>query len=116
MEWEVLFTEEFGQWWHGLSEDAQDSVDRVVRLLAARGTGLGFPYSSGIAFSEFAHMRELRVQHRGDPLRVLYAFDPRRRAVLLLGGNKAGDERWYEVHVPMADRIYREYLTEAGEE
>jgi len=59
-------------------------------------------------------MRELRIQHSGEPYRVLYAFDPKRRAVLLLGGAKGGAERWYEIHVPMADRIYRQYLAEAG--
>jgi hypothetical protein len=55
---------------------------------------------------------ELRIQHAGEPYRVLYAFDPKRRAVLLLGGIKTGDDRWYEIHVPIADRIYRKYLAE----
>lgn len=51
-------------------------------------------------------MRELRVQHEGRPYRILYAFDPRRCAILLLGGDKTGADRWYEVHVPLADRLY----------
>ncbi len=55
-------------------------------------------------------MRELRVQHQGDPYRILYAFDPRRNAILLIGGNKAGDGRWYETFVPLADRLYDEHL------
>lgn len=55
-------------------------------------------------------MRELRVQHGGRPLRVLYAFDPRRCAILLMGGDKTGDDRWYEVYVPLADRLYDEHL------
>ena len=114
MAWEVVFTAEFGEWWDGLSVDEQDSVDRVVGLLEEVGPTLAFPYSAGISSSAFPHMRELRIQHSGEPYRVLYAFDPRRRAVLLLGGAKGGDERWYEVHVPMADRIYRQYLAEAG--
>jgi hypothetical protein len=111
---EVVFTDEFGAWWDGLSLEVQDSVDRVVGLLEKAGPVLPFPYSTGIASSAFPHMRELRIQHAGEPYRVLYAFDPKRRAVLLLGGAKSGDERWYEVHVPMADRIYRQYLAEAG--
>ena len=65
-----------------------------------------------MASSDFPHMRELRIQHAGQPYRVLYAFDPKRQAVLLIGGVKTGDNRWYEVHAPMADRIYREYLAE----
>jgi hypothetical protein len=55
-------------------------------------------------------MRELRVQHRGRPYRVLYAFDPRRAAILLIGGDKTGNVRWYEDHVPLADRLYDEHL------
>ena len=57
-------------------------------------------------------MRELRIQHRGEPYRVLYAFDTRRTAVLLLGGCKTGDDRWYEKHVPAADEIYDQHLRE----
>jgi hypothetical protein len=55
-------------------------------------------------------MRELRVQHAGDPYRVLYAFDPRRCAILLIGGNKTGNDRWYEEFVPKADRLFDEHL------
>jgi len=50
-------------------------------------------------------MRELRIQHQGRPYRVLYAFDPRRCAILLLGGDKTGDDHWYERHIPLADRL-----------
>lgn len=56
------------------------------------------------------HLRELRIQHAGEPYRVLYAFDPRRCAILLLGGNKAGDNRWYEKNIPTAERLYYEHL------
>jgi len=55
-------------------------------------------------------MRELRIQHAGDPYRVLYAFDPRRTAILLIGGNKTGKDRWYEQYVPIADRLYDEHI------
>ena len=62
------------------------------------------------------HMRELIIQHAGDPYRVIYAFDPRRSAILLIGGNKAGDDRWYETFVPLADRLYDAHLRELEEE
>jgi hypothetical protein len=75
-----------------------------------------FPYSSGIAFSRHRHMRELRNQHEGRPYRVLFAFDPRRSAILLLGGDKTGNDRWYEEHVPLADALYEEYLRELERE
>jgi len=55
-------------------------------------------------------MRELRTQHKGRPLRTLYAFDPRRTAILLIGGDKTGEDRWYDVHLPLADRLYDVHL------
>jgi len=61
-------------------------------------------------------MRELRTQHEGRPLRTLYAFDPRRSAILLLGGDKTGDDRWYAVNVPIADRLYDEHLVQLRRE
>jgi hypothetical protein len=60
-------------------------------------------------------MRELRVQHQGRPYRVLYAFDPERNAVLLIGGDKTGNEQWYETSVPLADRLYERHLIELEE-
>jgi hypothetical protein len=56
------------------------------------------------------------VQHAGDPYRILFCFDPRRAAILLLGGNKRGNDRWYEEFVPVADRIYDDYLDEIKKE
>jgi len=69
-----------------------------------------------VSTSRHPHLRELRVQHAGRPLRVLYAFDPRRTAILLLGGEKTGDDRWYERSVPRADRLYDEHLTSLRQE
>jgi len=77
-----------------------------------RGPNLPFPFSSRVVSSRHAGMRELRVQHQGRPYRVLYIFDPRRVALLLLGGGTSGDDRWYERNVPLADRLYDDYLAE----
>ena len=55
-------------------------------------------------------MRELRIQHQGKPYRVLYAFDPLRNAILLLGGDKTGNNRWYEIHVPIAEQLFEVHL------
>lgn len=99
-------------WWESLDEDEQESVTSCVLLLEARGPMLGYPFSSGIQESKHSHRRELRVQHAGRPYRVLYAFDPRRVAILLIGGDKTGDDRWYEKHVTLADKIYEAH-TEA---
>lgn len=108
----VEYTDEFEEWWDNLTADEQDSITVCVELLERFGPHLRFPHSSQIKGARTTHMRELRIQHRGDPYRVLYAFDPRRNALLLIGGNKAGDNRWYERYVPWADALYEEHLKE----
>lgn len=116
MSWGVEYTDEFGDWWSGLSEGEQEALDASVRLLEERGPALGFPHSSGMNGSKHAHMRELRTQHGGRPLRTLYAFDPRRSAILLIGGDKTGNDRWYDAHIPIADRLYDEHLGQLRKE
>jgi hypothetical protein len=112
MAWDIEYTDEFEFWWETLAEEAQIDVDAVVGLLEECGPNLPFPYSSGVNDSRHSHMRELRIQHQGRPIRVLYAFDPHRTAILLLGGDKTGNNRWYKENVPIADRLYDEYLEE----
>lgn len=114
--WEVEYTDELGAWWNDLNEAEQESIDASVRLLEEKGPHLGHPHTSGINGSKHPHMRELRVQHEGRPYRILYAFDPRRCAILLIGGDKTGDKRWYDVHVPIADRLYDTHLETLQEE
>jgi len=110
MTWEVEYTDEFEHWWETLSEAEQKSIAVSVGLLEDFGADLRHPHSSGIKGSKYSHMRELRIQHSGEPYRVLYAFDPRRAAILLIGGNKTGDKDWYKNYVPLADRLYDEHL------
>jgi len=114
--YEVEYTDEFEQWYETLDAQTQDSIDSSVELLEERGPNLPFPRSSGIKGSRHQHIRELRVQHQGEPYRILYAFDPRRIAILLLGGNKKGNDRWYEENVPKADKLYDELLKELENE
>ena len=61
-------------------------------------------------------MRELRVQHRGRPVRTFYAFDPRRSAILLIGGDKTGDGRFYDRMIGRADDLYDVYVEELRRE
>src|SRR5688572_4252615 len=110
MTWDVEFTAPFEEWWSGLDEAAQGSIDAYVRLLEEHGPSLGHPYTSGISGSRHGRMRELRVQSKGRPIRIFYAFDPRRSAILLIGGDKTGDKRFYEEMIPIADRLYDEHL------
>ena len=111
MQYDVEFTDEFGGWWEGLTADEQDSVAKVVGLLELNGPALPHPHSSKIRGSRHSHMRELRVQHGGRPMRVFYAFDPRRVAILLIAADKTGDDRFYERMIPKADDLYDEHLT-----
>ncbi len=112
MIWEVEYTDEFGDWWTKLDEPQQDRIAATVKFLAAQGPALPFPYSSGVNGSRHAHMRELRVQSGGHPLRIFYAFDPRRAAILLVGGDKTGNDRFYEEYLPLADNLYDGHLRE----
>jgi len=114
--WEVEYTDEFEEWWDDLSEGEQIAVTAHVGLLEEMGPNLKFPYSSGVQNSEYSHMRELRVQYSGEPYRILYAFDPRRVVILLIGGNKVGDTRWYEKFIPIADKLYAEHLKDLEKE
>ena len=116
MAWPVEYTNEFGEWWDTLTEAERISIDAHVRNLEQRGPNLPFPYSSGITGSRHARMRELRVQSGGKPLRIFYAFDPRRMAILLIGGDKTGDQRFYERMIPIADALYDEHLAELEKE
>jgi hypothetical protein len=116
MSWEIEYTNEFGDWWQALEEREQEDVEAIINLLAEQGVNLTFPYSSGIVGSKYSQMRELRVQSGGRPLRIFYAFDPRRTAILLIGGDKTGDNRFYERLIPIADRLYDMYLIEINQE
>lgn len=116
MSWEIEFTDEFGDWFKELTEDDQDAIDFTVDLLTDQGPNLKFPHASGIANSRHAHMRELRTQSKGKPLRIFYAFDPRRSAILLIGGDKTGDDRFYDRLIPVADALYDVHLTELRKE
>jgi hypothetical protein len=110
--WEVEYTDEFQRWWDTLTENEQDAIAFSVNLLRQEGPSLKFPYCSSITSSRHKNLRELRSQCEGRPLRTFYAFAPRRIAILLIGGDKTGDDRFYETLIPKADVIYDDYLKE----
>lgn len=116
MAWEVEYTDEFEAWWQTLTIEEQVSVSAAVELLENVGTNLKFPHSSGINGSRHGHMRELRIQHHGHPFRTLYAFDPRRTAILLIAGDKTGNNRWYDIYIPIADQLYDQHLEQLKQE
>lgn len=110
----MVGTDAFATWFVGLDAAGREDVAAAVDLLEARGLALGFPRSSAIKGASFA-LRELRIQSQGRPFRVFYAFDPARQAVVLIGGDKTGDARFYERMVPSAERIWKEYLDETAQ-
>jgi hypothetical protein len=114
--WEVEYTDQFAEWWEELTVRQQRSISLIVDILLEHGVHLPYPNSSGVIGSRHSHMRELRVQSGGRPIRIFYAFDPRRSAILLIGGDKTGDDRFYERYVPIADNLYDEHIEELRRE
>jgi hypothetical protein len=112
--WEVEYTDQFGVWWEALSDGERVAVSAKVALLEEYGPLLGEPHSSKIIGSRHSHMRELRIQYKGHPYRIFYAFDRRQVAILLVGGDKKGDDRFYDAFVASADRLYDDHVAEVG--
>ncbi|HEY6448979.1 MAG TPA: type II toxin-antitoxin system RelE/ParE family toxin [Acidobacteriaceae bacterium] len=112
MPWDVEVSDEFRDWYEALGAEEQDSVAYSVNLLRFSGPDLGRPFVDSVWGSRHSNMKELRVQHKGRPWRVLFAFDPRRMAYLILAGDKTGNPRWYKINVPRADAIYDRHLRE----
>lgn len=110
MEWEVEYTDQFEAWWDGLTEAEQEDIAAMVGVLEQKGPALRRPHVGAIQTSRHPNMKELIVQHAGRPYRILFAFDPRRCAMLLIGGDKTGNARWYAESVPIADTLYDEHL------
>lgn len=116
MSWTIKTLETFDKWFKSLTLAEQEDVLAGVYLLEDQGANLSRPYADTLKGSDFKNMKELRVQHKGKPYRILYAFDPKRQGILILGGNKTGDKRWYKKNIPLADKLFKEYLTNNTEE
>jgi hypothetical protein len=117
MPWEVEFTDEFGRWFDALTDAEQDAIDATMTHLMARGPGLGRPLVDTITGSRLANLKELRPPVGVHRLRILFLFDPRRTAILLVGGDKTGRwQEWYREAIPEAERLYEEHLRELREE
>jgi hypothetical protein len=111
--WDVEVTDQFIEWWDTLSVEEQEAISAAVELLEQRGPGLGRPVVDSITSSRHANMKELRT----GTTRTLFAFNPIRAAILLIGGNKR--ERWQELYaemIPLADDLFDEHLTELENE
>lgn len=115
MSWEVILLEEVERWYLTLDEDAMAAVTGAIDLLELEEPTLGRPTVDKVNGSKSHNIKELRPA--GTSIRVLFIFDPRRQAILLLGGDKAGNwKSWYDNNIPIAERRYENWLaTEGGE-
>lgn len=114
---EVEYTDEFEAWWDSLSIEQQVAIDERVKLLAQKGPALKRPVVGEIKGSKHdPQMKELMIEREGS-LRVLFVFDPRRAAILLVGGDKTGAwNAWHPAAISQADSLYDQYLHELEEE
>jgi hypothetical protein len=112
--WDVILLDEVEQWFFSLDRDTMAAVTGAIDLLELEGPTLGRPIVDKVNGSKFHSMKELRPA--GTSIRVLFIFDPARQAILLLGGDKAGDwKRWYDRNIPIADARFESWLaTEHG--
>src|SRR5437762_2925455 len=108
--WEVATTEEFDGWFADLDGDGQVEVIAKVELLMLLGPRLGRPHADTLNDSKHSNMKELRADTKDQVLRIAFAFDPDRSAILLLGGNKSGisQKRFYKRLIARADALYDE--------
>ena len=114
--WNVELSDEFYAWWKTLGESEKDALQASIELLESEGPSLGRPHADTVKGSRHPNMKELRTQCGGKPLRSFFAFDPRRSAILLIGGDKTGDGRFYERMIPLADALYDGYLNQIRKE
>ena len=110
MAWTILVDYEYGEWFTSEPLVVRNAILKKVAMLAEGGPSLSREAVDTLSGSSIANLKELRIQVKGDPYRVLFAFDPRRRAILLVGGNKAGDKRWYAVNIPIAEARFARHL------
>ncbi|MCW7546584.1 type II toxin-antitoxin system RelE/ParE family toxin [Photorhabdus sp. APURE] len=110
--WEVITTKCFDEWFLAQDDELRESIYEAMGVLEKFGPNLGRPYVDTLHGSNFPNMKELRVQHAGDPIRTFFAFDPKRRAIVLCAGNKTGinEKRFYKEMIRQADFEYRRHL------
>lgn len=118
--WQVKVTDEYAAWFTELIKSDLGSATLVAQAVAALredGPSLHRPLADRIKGSHIHNLKELRPGSRGrSEIRIIFAFDRTRSALLLLGGDKAGNwERWYRENIPIAERLYREYTTDGDE-
>lgn len=116
MPWQLIYVEEFTAWLDAQEEALQDEALARLELLKERGPLLGRPYADTVKDSNLSNLKELRFESARAPIRILYAFDPKQQGIILLGGNKQGDKRWYKTNIPIAEQRFSEHLEKQRKE
>jgi len=115
MGWNVEGTDEFEAWFRSLDDAEDQAVSEAIDALVASGPGLGRPFVDSIKGSPIGNLKELRPKRNN--IRILFVFDPRRTAILLIGGSKTDDwDGWYKRNIPVAEGLYAVYLSELEKE
>ena len=109
--WEINRTDEVADWIKSLDDDARESILKHLIILREFGPNMGRPYVDTIKQSRHQNMKELRIQNKKRLFRMFFIFDSKRKAVLLIGGDKRGDKRFYEKMISRADDLYDEYIS-----
>lgn len=108
--WFIDSTEQVRGWIKELNEDAKEAIFKSLLILREIGPALGRPHVDSIKQSRHKNMKELRIQNKQKLFRILFAFDPDRNAILLIGGDKRGDKRFYSKMIPLADSLLDNHL------
>lgn len=116
MPWFLVYLDEFSNWLDGQDEDLQDEALSHLEMLKDRGPLLSRPYADTLKGSKIANLKELRFNYKGSPIRILYAFDPRKQGVIILAGDKTGNKRWYEKNIPIAEKLYAAHLAKLSKQ
>jgi len=108
--WTIERTDEIEAWITGLDVEAKAAIFKSLFVLREIGPSLGRPHVDSVKGSAYSNMKELRVQNKGQVFRIFFAFDPKRDAILLIGGDKRGNKKFYETMIPKADELYSLHL------
>jgi hypothetical protein len=116
MPWKLVYLAEYESWRDDQEEDLQDEAAAQLEVLKLFGPTLGRPRVDTLYDSQLPNLKEVRFYFKGAPIRILFVFDPKQQGVIILGGDKSGDKRWYKKHIPIAEKLYAEHLKKQKKE
>ena len=116
MAWTLLYLDYYADWLEAQDEDLQDEAFAQLGVLEEYGPTLGRPRVDTLYDSKLPNLKEVRFFFKGAPIRILFVFDPKQQGVIILGGDKTGDKRWYKTNIPIAEKLYAEHLEKQKEE